>query len=264
MAKPKQSKYSRAHVRSRVRRPKQGASRAWLYATIGIALVGALLVVLTYQDRKDQASGAPTLTDHWHAYLGVNICGTWEPAVPAFEGRDGSQSGSPRAGIHSHGDYLIHDHPFASDESGKNATLGKYLEYAQSSVASDSIRLWSNWAPGVDKTNGDKCGAKPGILQWKVGMSQQPWPTKARAGNPSDLHIENGQIIALYFVPKGDKLEEPPGAQDALNNINDLGGQSALSTTTTVPATPTPSDSAPAAESTTSSSSPAGGSSGTP
>ena len=59
MAKPKQSKYSRAHVRSRVRRPKQGASRAWLYATIGIALVGALLVVLTYKDRKDQASGAP-------------------------------------------------------------------------------------------------------------------------------------------------------------------------------------------------------------
>jgi hypothetical protein len=262
MAKPKQSKYSRAHMRSRVRRPKQGASRTWLYATIGIALVGALLVVLTYNDRQDRASGAPTIGDHWHAYLGVNICGTWEPAVPAFEGRDGSQSGSPRAGIHSHGDFLIHDHPFASDESGKNATLGRYLEYAQSSVSRDSIKLWENWAPGVDKSNGDACGKKPGMLQWKVGMSQRTWPTKARSGNPSDLHIENGQIIALYFVPAGDKLVEPPGAQDALNSINDLNGQSAVPTT--VAGTPTPSVTAPATESTTSSSSPAGGSSGTP
>ena len=125
---------------------------------------------------------------------------------------------NPQAGIHSHADYLIHDHPFASDEAGKKATLGRFLGYAQSSVSSDSIKLWSNWVPNVDYTNGDKCkdSGKPGELQWKVGKLGEPWPTKAETGNPSDHHIGNGEIIALYFVPKGTKLEQPPGSDEAL------------------------------------------------
>ena len=56
--------------------------------TVGIILVRAALVVVSFQD-QDQAGEAPTLSDHWHSYLGVNICGTWSPPVPTFEGRDG-------------------------------------------------------------------------------------------------------------------------------------------------------------------------------
>jgi hypothetical protein len=254
MAKPKPSKYSRARIRSKVRRPKRGgASRGWIIATVAIAVVGTLLVVLSYKDRQDQAAVAPIANkDHWHAYLGVNICGTWEPAVPQFEGRDGSMSPNPQAGIHSHADFLIHDHPYASDEAGKKATLGRYLGYAQSKVTADSIRLWSNWVPNVDFSNGDKCkeSGKPGELQWKVGKLGEPWPTEAETGNPSDHHIGNGEIIALYFVPKGTKLEQPPGSDEALKSINDLGGQAAISTTTTVPAGAS-STTAPASSSTT-------------
>jgi hypothetical protein len=242
MAKPKPSKYSRARIRSKTRKPKRGgASRGWIIATVAIAVVGTLLVVLSYNDRQEESAVAPIANkDHWHAYLGVNICGTWEPAVPQFEGRDGSMTPNPQAGIHSHADYLIHDHPYASDEAGKKATLGKYLQYAQSSVSSDSIRLWSNWVPNVDKSNGDKCpSGKPGELQWKVGKLGEPWPDKAETGNPSDHHIGNGEIIALYFVPKGTKLEQPPGSDEALRSINDLNGQPALPVaSTTAPSTP--------------------------
>jgi hypothetical protein len=226
MAKPKPSKYSRARIRSKVRKPKRGgASRGWMIATVAIAVVGTLLVVLSYQDRQNESAVAPIANkDHWHAYLGVNICGTWEPAVPQFEGRDGSMSPNPQAGIHSHADFLIHDHPYASDEAGAKATLGRYLGYAQSSVTSDSIKLWSNWVPNVDFSNGDKCkeSGKPGIVQWKVGKLGDPWPSKAETGNPSDHHIANGEIIALYFVPKGTKLEQPPGSDEALKSISDL------------------------------------------
>ena len=57
MAKPKPSKYSRARIRSKVRRPKRGgASRGWILTTIGIAVVGTLLVVLSYNDRQDEAA----------------------------------------------------------------------------------------------------------------------------------------------------------------------------------------------------------------
>jgi hypothetical protein len=261
MAKPKPSKYSRARIRSKTRRPKRGASsRGWIVATIAIAVVGTLLVVLSYNDRQNEAAVGPIANkDHWHAYLGVNICGTWAPAVPQFEGRDGSMTPNPQAGIHSHADFLIHDHPYASDEAGNKATLGRYLQYAQSHVSSDSIKLWSTWVPGVDDTNGDKCkDGKPGELQWKVGKLGEPWPTKAATGNPADHKIENGEIIALYFVPKGTPLEQPPGSDEALKSINDLGGQPAVSTPSTAPSpsssTPagsTSGTSAPAASSTT-------------
>src|SRR4051812_7140823 len=276
MAKPKPSKYSRARIRSKVRRPKRGgASRGWLITTIAIAVVGTLLVVLSYKDRQDQAAVAPVANkDHWHAYLGVNICGTWEPAVPQFEGRDGSMTPNPQAGIHSHADYLIHDHPFASDEAGNKATLGRYLTYAQSKVTADSITLWQNWVQDVDLTNGDKCkdSGKPGVLQWKVGKLGEPWPTKAETGNPADHHIGNGEIIALYFVPKGTKLEQPPGSDEALKSISDLNGQPAIPATTgsttpgatTGPTTPAASTGSDASSSTSSTSTAGSTSSTTP
>ncbi|MEP6623669.1 MAG: hypothetical protein ABJC79_04450, partial [Acidimicrobiia bacterium] len=255
------SKYSRARIRSRVRRPKRaGASRGWMIATIGILVVGALLVVLSYNDRQTAADVAPRLGDHFHAYLGVNICGTWEPAVPAFEGRDGSNdpNATPRAGIHSHADFLIHDHPFGSDESGKKATLGRYLGYAQTQLSSTAITLWSQWAPNVDKKNGQTCpGAKkPAEVQYKVGRLGKPWPKQPATGNPADWHMANGDIIAVYFLPKGAALDQPPGSDQALNKIDDLGGQSAVPTSATSATTGT---TAPT-DATTTSSSPAGSS----
>ena len=261
MAKPKPSKYSRAHVRSKVRRPKRaGASRGWMLTTIALVTLGTLLVVLSYNDRRSRSEVAPKIGDHFHAYLGVNLCGTWEPPVPAFEGRDGSnaQNATPRAGIHSHADYLIHDHPFGSDESGSKATLGRYLGYAQTQLSANSIKLWSQWVPNADDTNGKQCpkAKKPGVLQYKVGTFGKPWPKTARSGNPADYRMVNGDIIAVYFLPKGDALEQPPGSDAALANINDLNGKSAIPTSaTSAPAASTPSSTPPASTAPTASSS---------
>ncbi|MBK5288527.1 MAG: hypothetical protein JJE46_08670 [Acidimicrobiia bacterium] len=220
-----------------------------MLTTIGLVLVGTLLVFLSYEDRA--AAKPPRLGDHWHSYLGVNLCGTWEPPVPQFEGRDGSMAPQPQAGIHSHADYLIHEHPYASDESGSKATLGRYLSYAQTKVTSNSITLWNQWVPNVSYSNGDACpDKKVGELQWKVGRLGRPWPKVARTGNPADYHMENGDIIAIYFLPKGAALEQPPGSDEALHNISDLNGQSAIpnaSTSTSVPA-PTPDSTPPASD----------------
>ena len=57
------------------------------------------------------------ISDHWHAYLGVNVCGTWLPER-ARRSRTGRTKPSVRAGLHSHGDGLMHIHPFSSDEAG--------------------------------------------------------------------------------------------------------------------------------------------------
>ncbi len=103
-------------------------------------------------------------------------------------------------------------------------------------------------------SNGDKCpDKKAGTLQWKVGRLGEPWPVKARTGNPADYHMENGDIMAIYFLPKGSPLDQPPGSDEAMSNISDLNGQSAIpgastSSSSTPPASDPP---APSTDSTT-------------
>jgi hypothetical protein len=235
----KASKYNRARIRSRVRRPKKrGGSSMWTMVTIGVVIVGALLVTLSVMDNKNEADAAPGIGDHWHSYLGINVCGQWLPASPEFHQR-ADESGIT-AGLHSHGDPLIHIHPGSSDETGDEATVGRFMEYGGWSLSSDSMTLWD----GTTHENGQECGsgadAKPAELQWIVGEYGEPWPTKARTGNPADYKPKNGDIIAIYFVPKGDPLTEPPDAEQALANITDLAPEQQLppptgSTATTAP-----------------------------
>lgn len=250
---PKSSKYNRARIRSRVRRSKhRTSSRGWMYATIGVIVVGVILVVLSYSARQESAAAPPQIGDHIHAYLGVNVCGDWIAHAPSFEDR--ANEPGVQAGIHSHGDGLIHIHPFASDETGKNATVGRFFDYGGWKLSGSDLDLASgpNRWDGTHQ-NGQQCNGTlkgPATIQWKVGRHNQPWPTTARSGNPADYKPSNGDIIAIYFVPKGSPLEQPPGSNEALDNIQDLGGQPATGQTvpSSTPGAPstTPPPSAPA------------------
>jgi hypothetical protein len=137
-------------------------------------------------------------TDHWHAALGVNVCGHWLGNAPAFESRIGS---SERAGLHSHGDGLIHVHPFTADEAGVNATLGRFLEYGGWVAGEGGLRLWD----GKIHANGTDCAGKPARIRWSVDGRE-------RQGDPSRLHVENQQVIALAFLPPDEPIGTPPQA----------------------------------------------------
>lgn len=260
MAKP--SKYNRARIRSRVRRPKRRTgSRMWGITTAVVVVVGVVLVFLSYNDRQGSTTESPKVGEHWHAYLAFDVCDKWfdhSPAdasdkgigAPPFEQR--ANNVNLRAGIHSHGDGLMHIHPFSSDEAGAKATVGRFLGYGGWSVSGTSMKLWD----GPEHTNGQKCGAgastKPAEVQWIVGHQGKPWPTQARTDNPADFKPANGDIVVVYFLPKGDKLEKPPGADAALANISDVSGSTASSTPSSTPAAPS---SAPTASTVPSSSS---------
>jgi hypothetical protein len=257
----KASKYNRARIRSRVRRPKRrGGSMMWSMITALIVVVGVALVVWSVSDRKASADTPPQIGDHWHAYLGVNVCGQWLPNAPEFAQR-ASEAGVS-AGLHSHGDGLMHLHPHGSDETGNRATVGRYAEYGGWDLSSDSFTLWD----GQEHKTGQKCGsgadAKPAEVQWTVGRYGKPWKGVPRTGDPADFKPKNGDIVAIYLLPKGAKLEEPPDAQQALTSISDLGGDPVSGpgtsvppgTETTVPGATTPST--PATGDTTTSSTP--------
>ena len=205
----------------------------WTIATVVVVVLGVLLVTLTYADRQNNADAAPTIGDHWHAFLGYDVCGTWLPNAPSFEDR--ANEAGVRAGIHSHGDGLMHIHPFASDEAGDKATLGRFLSYGGWSTSDSSFKVWD----GKQHQNGDTCGsgadAKKAEVQWTVGRFGKKWTGTPRTGNPSDYHPKNGDIVAVYLLPKGAELPEPPTAEQALTNISDLNGAPVSGTATTVP-----------------------------
>ncbi len=205
----------------------------WSVATAIIVVVGVALVVASVMDRKSTADAAPKIGDHWHAYLGVNVCGTWLPDAPQFEDRAGEAG--VRAGLHSHGDGLMHFHPFATDESGDKATVGRYMSYGGWDLSSDSFKLWDGQEHKTGQTCGNGADAKPAEVQWTVGRFGKPWTGTPMSGNPADYKPKNGDIVAIYLLPKGAKLEEPPQAEQALTNISDLNGAPVQGTPSTVP-----------------------------
>jgi hypothetical protein len=156
--------------------------------------------------------------DHWHAALGVDVCGQWLPPAPQFEQR--ADQAGVTAGIHTHGDGLIHLHPFASDEAG-DPSIGRFMDYGGWKLSSDSLGVWDT---GVHR-DGQACATGGnGRVQWVVGKYGKPWPTQPRSGDPAAYRPKNGDIVAVYFVPDGDPLPEPPTAQAELSSIGDLGG----------------------------------------
>ena len=230
------NRYARAQARARYRKPKRrGGSFGWNMGIALVAVVGIALLIWTVASRREEAQAAPRAGnpttgeagDHWHASLDVNVCGQWLNPAPEFETR--ADSSEIRVGIHSHGDGLVHIHPFNSSESGGSATLGRFLDYGGWSASSDSFDLWpgSDGQPQQEK-NGDECttpeGAKAkGTLTWYVNGKKQ-------SGNPGDYQPKDQDKIVLAFEPAGTTLEAleatagpPPNQQNLQSPVDETG-----------------------------------------
>jgi plastocyanin len=100
-------------------------------------ILGALFVVRT-------AAGKPRIgQDHWHATYSVFVCGQRQPNFPTWE-----------AGVHTHGDGVIHIHPFVPAEEGAGARLVRWFEYGGGKLTQTEMRM-----PGdrEEYKNGDEC-----------------------------------------------------------------------------------------------------------
>ena len=72
-----------------------------------VALLGVVLVFVARDQRSDLApAGDPGLEDHWHTAYNIFVCDEVIPTVFTNDSED------DRTGIHTHGDGLIHIHPF--------------------------------------------------------------------------------------------------------------------------------------------------------
>lgn len=126
---------------------------------------------------------------HWHTAYGVYVCNTWLPPIGEFSGN-----------IHSHGDGLFHAHPLSTAEAGSNATVSKFFETAGMSISEDRLR----YSDGNTYQSGEvDCDGSPGIMQWALNGEIQE-------GNPGDLVIGNGDVLAIGFVPEGEEFPTLP------------------------------------------------------
>lgn len=188
------------------------------------------------------AAAAGVAGDHWHAALGFDICGTFAPNVP--------DSGTDPLGIHTHGDGVVHIHPFSALSSGKRAKLQVYFDTVSVKATASEIKLPTD---SVTHKNGQSCETGPGKVQTKVWDTRSPTDQgRIVTGNPADIRPTDGMLITIAFLPEGADIPRPPSA-DQLDKLTDVGPQATdttlpadASTSTTVPADPNASTTVPA------------------
>jgi len=197
-----------------------------------VVIVGFAGIFFSRDERRSAAVGndktAPVANkDHWHAAVGFYLCDGF--ADPVTEQRD------PQ-GIHTHGDGVIHIHPFVRTAAGNNAKLSVFTDTVRMTLTDTEIRL-----PGgkTFKEGSTKCAGKPAIMQVQIDGK------KVVTTGIRDIKLKDRQLLTVAFAPAGTKLPEPP-SRATLNNLEDVAPTGAA--TSSVPASDSTASTAPPAD----------------
>ncbi len=161
-------------------------NRAELRRFILVALPFSVLVALAASAAVNIVSGSdptgePRIASHWHASYQVWVCGERQPNLPGWE-----------SGVHTHGDGIIHIHPFQTFEEGRGSRLVMFFEYGGGRLTLTEMQL-----PGTRLTvrNGDECpDGAAGVLQISVNEERlEDWMEYI----PAD-----GDRIVITFGPE--------------------------------------------------------------
>lgn len=187
-----------------------GSERQVLFpaAMILVALLGVILVFVARDQRSDQApAGDPGIEDHWHTAYNVFVCDEIDPTVFANDSED------DRTGIHTHGDGLIHIHPFVSTVTGQYATLGAFFNENQTVFDDDTFELPNG---SVISEDDFACGGKSAeirVLKWNQLAAEKP---VVFTEDLSDVRLnEDGQLVMFAIVAKDKENSEIPRPDDS-------------------------------------------------
>lgn len=171
-----------------------------------IVILGGVGIALSKGGSEDADAGPGVkIGDHWHAAIGVNLCGTWQGNTAPYEAA---------TGLHSHGDGFMHMHPFSSAGAGKNAKVGLFYSQADEKVSETELKIGDQRLK-----NGDLCEnleKKPGKVRWSVNGEE-------KTGNPGDYVPNDRDVVAIAFLPDGVEIGTPPTAASG-SNPSDVAG----------------------------------------
>lgn len=192
-----------------------------------VVVLGLVLVVYARDTRSAEALVRPIANeDHWHSSYGIYVCDEFVADLPEYVA---PQNG----GNHTHGDGLLHIHPFATARSGENATLVSWWEDAGEALGSGGVLNEDRIeipAGGTFEEGEDSCEGVDGDPIVQVAV----WDTAQAAldGDDPDLVTEgfddirfrtDGQAYTIAFVPEGAEIPAPASTPDLANVGSDLG-----------------------------------------
>lgn len=169
-----------------------------------LILAGTAFVAVAYNLRDVQARPVQN-EDHWHSPYGVWDCAEGEQGgfLPAF------QSDNDPTGIHSHGDGIIHIHPFYERASGHEAKMKHFFESMGISVTPERIVLDN----GRELPAGDDCGGEPSIIaiaRWEFASSSDEAPEVFTEGFDDLRFLNNGEAWTIARIPQDAEIPPPP------------------------------------------------------
>lgn len=195
--------------------PDQGAG--WFLPVIFlVCVVGIGSVLFLANNRESNRAVAPLVPvpslgiegDHWHQAFAIYACDSFLPDIP--------QEIPSSEGIHTHGDGLLHIHPFSVSASGNNATIGAYFRATQATLT-DSV-----YTPGPFEIGGrvldeaEGCNGEPAELQlavWDNAFSTDA-PDRIITEDLANFQFaQDAASLVLAFVPAGTEIPPPPSAQ---------------------------------------------------
>jgi hypothetical protein len=193
-------------------RVSSGQPRSLLFPGVltAIVVLGISLVVYARNDRlQDDLGGIPQLQDHIHQAFGVNVCGEWKADIPEFE--------SP-VGIHTHGDGVLHIHPFSQLGVGKNATLDRYFKNARDdggldvAVSDDKVDyLDEDIEEGKTKCEG--VDDPVWRMAYWADASDAAAPPEVTTGDFGEKRLtKDGAAITLFYGDPDADIPQPPSA----------------------------------------------------
>ena len=160
-------------------------------ATVVAAVAVIVAVFLSPESANDSFSrGSPRIgRDHWHAVYQVFVCGEQQANFPTWE-----------SGVHTHGDGVIHIHPFVPSEEGEGARLVKWFEYGGGRLTQSEMRI-----PGSRRTykNGDECddGGEAVLQVFVNGERLDDW---------RDYIPQDGDRVRIVFGRPEEGAVPPP------------------------------------------------------
>jgi hypothetical protein len=193
-----------------------------------IVVVGVLLIFVARNGFSPDASASPKPGDHWHAAYGFYVCDAFQPPV--------TDAIEDRTGIHTHGDGIIHIHPFSNAYSGSNATMSTWGKTVDIQFGSSSWTL----PDGTKYENGYDCNGQPAklsVYKWRVDdPNAEPEIFTSDFGN---IKLDGDRDAYTFaVVPEGTDVPKPDSIP-TLDNLSDVTGSSASvptqSSTLTVP-----------------------------
>lgn len=207
------------------------ASRMGFPALVAlICLLGIGAVVYARSTREALATPAEN-RDHWHAVYGLyscNIAGDDPEAkfLPAF------QSSIDASGIHSHGDGLMHIHPFVAAASGDNAQMRHWFTEMQVTFDEERVSVQNQFDPPAELVAGEQCADGTGTAEIKVLYWEYDFQALADPRvEPQVITSDFGQIkfdhdrevFLLAYVSEDTPIEDIPiPPRDRFNTLDNV------------------------------------------